>query len=304
MHTDRCEIRMKICDYGCGEEAKYQFKNLKWCCSKTISGCKAINEKQRLGNSGKVFDETRRKNISNGLKGRKLTKNHIKKLSRARKGKKLSTETKKKISIANTGKKRSPEFKINVSLEKRLTISKVKKKYPFFSKIEEMRYNPDKPGEKEVQVHCKNHNCPNSKVGGGWFTPTGHQFDGRRRALEDIDGNGGNYFYCSEECKNECPLYNLNAHRELQKQESDSKELVYTEYEYQVFRRFVLERDDYKCQYCGEIATDVHHEKPKKLDPFFSLDPDYAWSCCKGCHISKAHVGECSTRSLAMRNCK
>jgi len=26
-----------------------------------------------------------------------------------------------------------------------------------------MRYNPDKPGEEEIQVHCKNHLCKNSK---------------------------------------------------------------------------------------------------------------------------------------------
>ncbi len=31
-----------ICDYGCGKEAKYQFKNGKWCCSKHSSQCMFI----------------------------------------------------------------------------------------------------------------------------------------------------------------------------------------------------------------------------------------------------------------------
>ena len=34
-----------ICDYGCGQEAKHQFKNGKWCCSKSTMKCPAIREK-------------------------------------------------------------------------------------------------------------------------------------------------------------------------------------------------------------------------------------------------------------------
>jgi len=34
---------MKLCDYGCGQEAKYQFKNGKWCCS--VESQKFLNQK-------------------------------------------------------------------------------------------------------------------------------------------------------------------------------------------------------------------------------------------------------------------
>ena len=34
-----------LCDYGCGNEAKYQLKNGKWCCSKHYNSCPAIKEK-------------------------------------------------------------------------------------------------------------------------------------------------------------------------------------------------------------------------------------------------------------------
>jgi hypothetical protein len=32
---------MNICDYGCGQEAKYKFKNGKWCCSEKWQNCPA-----------------------------------------------------------------------------------------------------------------------------------------------------------------------------------------------------------------------------------------------------------------------
>lgn len=36
---------MKLCDYGCGQEARYQRKNGKWCCSKCTVQCPAIRKK-------------------------------------------------------------------------------------------------------------------------------------------------------------------------------------------------------------------------------------------------------------------
>jgi len=35
------EYIMKICEYGCEQEAKFQFKNGKWCCSKNHKQCPA-----------------------------------------------------------------------------------------------------------------------------------------------------------------------------------------------------------------------------------------------------------------------
>jgi len=36
---------LKLCDYGCGQEAKYQLKNGKWCCNKNSSLCPNIKRK-------------------------------------------------------------------------------------------------------------------------------------------------------------------------------------------------------------------------------------------------------------------
>jgi len=177
-----------------------------------------------------------------------------------------------------------------------LTISLINKRYPHFSKIEEMRYNPK--NKNEIQVHCKNHNCPNSKEKGGWFTPTYIQLYERIRQLEKDYGNDGSYFYCSDECKNACPLYHFKGY-DL----SIKTEKLYTQDEYQQFRDFVLERDDYVCQYCGKLAEHVHHERPQKLEPFFALDPFFAWSVCRECHYKYGHQDECSTGNLASKIC-
>jgi len=42
-----------ICDYGCGQEAKHQFKNGKWCCSEYTSQCPAVRKKFSGENNSK-----------------------------------------------------------------------------------------------------------------------------------------------------------------------------------------------------------------------------------------------------------
>jgi hypothetical protein len=264
------------------------------------------NSKRRI-----VSEETKRK-ISESLKGenhhfygKHLSEEHKRKLSKSQTGEKshswrktICEETKRKISESLKGKHRSEEIKKKMSESRKITIKEIYKKYPFFSKIEEMRYNPDKPEEKEIQVHCKFSECSNSKEKGGWFTPTKIQLHERIRQLEHDYGNDGVYFYCCEDCKEKCSLY--YSHGSLNRK---TKKL-YTDEEYQIFRQFVLARDDHVCQFCGEKAEHVHHERPQKLEPFFALDPDYAWSCCKDCHYKFGHKGECSTGSLAITICK
>jgi len=44
---------MRICDYGCGQEAKYRMTNGKWCCSSFYSKCPEIRKKNSDGRTGK-----------------------------------------------------------------------------------------------------------------------------------------------------------------------------------------------------------------------------------------------------------
>jgi len=234
-------------------------------------------------NKGICHSSETRQKISEARKGNPLSENHIKNL-------KKSFENREHPML---GKTHSNDSKKRMSRNSRMSISKIKIKYKLFSKIEKMRYNPYKQiEEREIQVHCKNHNCPNSKELGGWFTPIKSQMYERIRCLEK-NGTDNSYFYCCDECKIECPLYNLQSDPFKQTENN------YTENEYQQFREYVLCRDDYKCQYCDDPATIVHHERPQKLEPFFSLDPDFAWSVCKECHYKYGHKDECSTGNLA-----
>ena len=293
-----------LCDYGCGQEAKFQFKNGKWCCSNHFRQCPNQSKKYKNKNNpmyGRHHKKSSIKKMMSTLK--KIDRSKITKLSyndkliKVRKNKAIELWSSDKFREKNTQAIKNSWKQQNIINKHKRTITKLKK-YSFFSKVEEMRYNPDKPGEKEIQVHCKNHNCPNSKEQGGWFTPLGRQLEGRLNALEN-NGNDLNYFYCSNKCKQECPLYNLKS--------DPFKNIThsYTSSEYQQFRTNVLERDDYKCQYCGKKAEHVHHERPQKLEPFFALDPDLAWSVCKKCHYKYGHSDkDCNTGNLANKICQ
>ena len=42
----------ELCVYGCGQEAKYQLKNGKWCCESSSNKCKALILKRKLSGNG------------------------------------------------------------------------------------------------------------------------------------------------------------------------------------------------------------------------------------------------------------
>lgn len=276
-----------VCEYGCEQEAKHQLKNGKWCCAKSQNSCPEIRRKNSETNKIKQSGK------NNGMYGKKQTIESKRKNSNS--NKKLWKDKKSTFNSIKYRKKLKKAL-IKVGEGRRRTIKMIKGKYLLFSKIEEMRYNPDKPNEKEIQVHCKNHNCLNSKEMNGWFTPTKTQLYERIRNLEH-HGLDNSFLYCSDECKNECPLFNIHS------DPCKNTDKPYTSSEYQTFRDFVLKRDDYKCQYCGKPAVHVHHERPQKLEPFFALDPDLAWSCCEKCHYEYGHKDKCSTGNLAAKIC-
>lgn len=83
-----------LCDYGCGNPAKVQFKNKKWCCADRVDRCPAIIKKRT---------ETRK---ARGWKHSEDTKAKIGAKSR---GRKLSDEWKRKIGESQKGKKTGPQ---------------------------------------------------------------------------------------------------------------------------------------------------------------------------------------------------
>jgi hypothetical protein len=265
-----------LCEYGCGKEAQFQLKNGKWCCSKSCNQCPVKREISRTTNLGRIRSEETKRRIS---------------------------ESKKGSVPPNKGKlyHMSKEGANSIREAHQLTIKTIKKKYPLFSKIEEMRYNPDKPGEKEIQTHCKNHNCENSKERNGWFTPTYSQLYERVRQIEKND-NDHCYFYCCQKCKELCPLY--YSHGGVIKRDSP-----YTNAEYNYWRKlcFNKQKEEHKKNFCEVCCIQknlqVHHEKPVKTHPHLSLDIDNGIILCRSCHLKYGHKEECNTKNLAERKC-
>jgi hypothetical protein len=102
-----------ICEYGCGKEAKYQFKNGRWCCSSHYSKCPVCRLNSKIKATGSIgykhSKETKKKMSESGkgrpsvMKGKTLSYEVRKKMSESSKGKIFSEEHRKKLSISHKG---------------------------------------------------------------------------------------------------------------------------------------------------------------------------------------------------------
>jgi len=105
-------------------------------------------------------------------------------------------------------------------------------------------------------------------------------------------------FYCSDGCRAMCPVF-----WQYKYPKGYKSSFEYTRYEYETWRNEVMQRANNECEYCGEYATDAHHIRPKKLEPFFALDPDYGIACCEKCHYKYGHVDECNSAVISNKLC-
>lgn len=69
---------------------------------------------------------------------------------------------------------------------------------------------------------------------------------------------------------------------------------------YMEFRLYVLQRDNFTCQQCGDrnrkgrgkrIVLHVHHKTPVAIDKSLAIDPDNAITLCYSCHKSSDTFG-------------
>ena len=56
-----------LCEYGCGREALFQFKNKKWCCSKFLSQCPSMKKKNGDGHRKEKKQEKNQKFVIMGV---------------------------------------------------------------------------------------------------------------------------------------------------------------------------------------------------------------------------------------------
>lgn len=205
-----------------------------------------------------------------------------KKLSKTNTGKKQSPETIAKQIAKRIGTKKTFETKQKISEGNTNQLIDYQRKHTFFCKVESVRDNPHGIG---IQVTCKK--C------GDWFTPTRGQISRRIAALERPDGNDGHYFYCSDECRGQCPVYKLR---------TDTTIVPFTTGDLAIWSKHVISRDK-ECLYCGSTKRlQAHHINPKSTHPKEALDPANGITVCKDCH-GRIHNGECSAAYLAAIAC-
>jgi 5-methylcytosine-specific restriction endonuclease McrA len=282
------------CSMSCLKKSMVVSEETKQKISEAISG-------EKHSWFGKKHTAESKEKMSKSSTGKKHTKKSKLKMSISRTGDKnylygkhLSEEIKQKISRSHIGLllgEKNPAYKGGV---KALNIPL----YETYAKQIDWCENTRciiQNGLKILQVRCFYSQCRK------WYTPTIGQVVNRVRVIK---GNcGGNHnFYCSEECKHNCSIYGVPITR-LMSTKTISDKLLYTANELRTWREEVLKRANYECEYCGEKATIAHHIRPKKLEPFFALDPDNGLACCERCHYRYAHQGECSTGYLAHVPC-
>lgn len=121
---------------------------------------------------------------------------------------------------------------------------------------------------------------------GCWLQPKVLQVRDRIRALNgQVSGIGENRFYCSKQCKQDCPAYNYKCGDPNRSFKNDLVREVQPE-----LRQMVFLRDDYTCQTCDyhkselDVPLHCHHDEGIRWEPIESADIDRCSTQCKNCH--------------------
>jgi hypothetical protein len=106
-----------------------------------------------------------------------------------------------------------------------------------------------------------------------------------------------NNIYCSENCKNICPLYNLKYDPNNIKIDNKSNP---------AWVRMVLKIANYQCEICGSKENlYAHHIIPVAVNPLLAEDIDNGVCLCKNCHYQIVHkLPGCSLSELKKNICK
>jgi len=297
---------MQLCDYGCGQEAKYQFKNGKWYCSKFHQSCpvnrKKYNELKKGKKTGPLSEEHKKK-ISKSNKGKvppnkgkktgPLSEEHKKKISKSNKGKNtgpLSEERKRKISKAVSGEKNHNHWKLKytnndiplyITYAKQLSLVELPEK--------------DTKDKNILTVICAL--CEKR------FIPSVNVVRNRVRSLKGTS-SGECRIYCSEKCKEECSIFNRSAYPKDHNPSNTSREVQ------PELREMRLILDNYTCQKCGKHQNELkdglqcHHVEGIRWEPLESADLDKCITVCKDCHKKIHKIEGCSYHDMKCEDIK
>jgi|ADurb_Leu_01_Slu_FD_contig_123_10489_length_6204_multi_3_in_0_out_2_4 hypothetical protein len=175
------------CQYGCGNKAIFPPEKgfrTKYCCSKLPATCPAIRMKNSFVH--------KKENLSKKVKTNILCEygcGNVANFELIKGGKYCCSKT--PSSCENMKK-------INFMIH-RTTIEILMKKHPYFCEVEKPRENLETG---KIEVRCKHCNK--------WFEPGKEQLRSRICHLENKDGNGCCFLFCSNECKVSSNFYHAN----------------------------------------------------------------------------------------------
>jgi hypothetical protein len=220
-------------------------------------------------------------------------------------GKKLSEEIKNKIRKGCSGEK-SPWFGKKLTEQHKEKIREKNKDKYFSNNIpkydiythqiewcEPVRRNKEDSNILEVKcAYC-----------GKWYIPT---YFSIRSRINCINGNpnyrGEQRLYCSDSCKEECPIYGKTSETLMKEDAVRAGRLNWIELNREVqpeLRQMVFKRDDYKCVKCGSNENlHCHHIEGIRWEPLESADIDKCITLCKNCHKAIHMKEDCRYNDL------
>jgi hypothetical protein len=217
-------------------------------------------------------------------------------------GKKHSKETKTKISISKQGYTHSIISKQKISKAFRGK-NHPKWKGGYYSNniplydtyahqieyAEQVRRNKEDKNILEVKcTYC-----------GKWYIPTVMNLYNRIQSLNGIK-LGESRLYCSNSCKQECPIYKKSKYSS---EESNSKQ--YSRKVQPELRQLVFERDDWTCQKCrSKKNLHCHHITGIEINPIESADVDNCVTLCKSCHKEVHSQEGCGYNDYRRKKCR
>ena len=218
---------------------------------------------------GKKHSEEHCENISKGLKDKIRTKEHCENISKGLKGK----YTGNKCHLWKGGYSSN-----DVPLYDTYA--------PQLEWCEEVRRSPTDRNILESRcTYC-----------GKWHIPRLYDIKNRTIFINKSIGSESR-LYCSDECKQECPIFNkkkwprgfkVDTSREVQPE----------------LRQMVLERDEYQCVKCGsEGPLHCHHITGVEINPIESADIDNCVTLCKKCHKAVHKLPGCGYNDMKREKC-